>query len=226
MKPEIRHRLFLIDDHPIIHLGLNALTASEPDMEMCGRAAKIHEALARLQVVPVDLAVLEIGISGGAGLDCIQDLKLRFPRLKTLCYTTHEELFFAERALRAGALGYVMKTEDGPTVVRAIRTVLRGQVYLSEAMGRRILNRLAGPDASDDGSPIALLSNRELQVVHHIGESRDNRQIARLMSVSVKTVEAHRSRIKEKLSLRTTSDLIRFATHWVEHEVNFINGTR
>jgi DNA-binding NarL/FixJ family response regulator len=223
MKPQARHRLFLVDDHPVTVMGLNSIFSAERDIEVCGQASKSHDALTRLGVLAVDLVVLEIGIGGVAGLDLIQDLSIRFPRVKVLCFTVHEEIFHAERALRAGAMGYLMKTADSATLVRAVRTVLEAQVFLSENMGRRILNRIAGNAAVVTTSPISLLSNRELQVIHHIGESRDNRVIARLMSVSIKTVEAHRSKIKEKLQLRTTSDLIRFATHWVERQASFVD---
>ncbi|HEX9785133.1 MAG TPA: LuxR C-terminal-related transcriptional regulator [Opitutaceae bacterium] len=115
-----------------------------------------------------------------------------------------------------------MKTADSSTVLRAVRTVLRGQVFLSDVMGRQVLGRFIGASGPTERSPISSLSNRELQIIHHIGESRDNRQIARLTGVSLKTVEAHRSRIKEKLSLRSTSDLIRFATDWVQREDSFV----
>jgi len=223
MKSQTRHRLFLVDDHPVTVAGLTSILSVESDFEVCGTSGKAHDALARLNPLPVDLVILEIGIGGVAGLDLIQDLRIRFPRVRVLCFTVHEEIFHAERALRAGAVGYLMKTADADLLVRAIRSVLQGQVFLSELMGRRILNRIAGNSGISAASPINLLSNRELQVVHHIGESRDNRAIARLMSVSIKTVEAHRSKIKEKLQLRTTSDLIRFATHWVERESSFVD---
>ena len=221
MKSETRHRIFLVDDHPVVLQGLSALLTAEPDLEVCGTSQTARDALVRLPRLNPELAIVDIAIGGVAGLDLIQDIKIRHPAISTLCFSVHEELFFAERALRAGAMGYVMKTVDSATVVRAVHTVLRGQVFLSDVMSRRVLNRLAGGGIAAGTWPIARLSNRELQVIHHIGASRDNRQIARLMSVSVKTVEAHRSKIKEKLKLRTTCDLIRFATHWVEQQATF-----
>lgn len=221
MQSPQRRRVFLVDDHPVVLSGLTSLLNAQDDLEISGTARTASEALARITASRAELAVVDVGIGGVAGLDLVQDFRLRLPRLRVLCFSVHEEEFFAERALRAGALGYVMKTVDSSVLLRAVRTVLEGQIYLSDSMERRILNRLAGTATTVALSPIRQLSNRELQVIHHIAASRDNRQIARLMSLSVKTVEAHRSRIKEKLSLRTTSELIRFATHWVERQASF-----
>lgn len=216
------NRLFLVDDHPVVLLGMHSLLGAEPDLRVVAMATSTREALRKLEVQPMDLVILDIGIGGVAGLDLIQDIRIRVPRQRILCFSAHEEAFYAERSLRAGALGYLMKTADGAVLVRAIRTVLRGQIYLSEPMGRRMLGRIVGAAGSPIGSPINTLSNRELQIIHHIGESRDNRQIARLTGVSLKTVEAHRSKIKEKLALKSTSDLIRFATNWVQREDSFL----
>jgi DNA-binding NarL/FixJ family response regulator len=221
MPSTSRRRIFLIDDHPVVLSGLTALLNAQEDLEVAGTARTAADALARIAQVEAEIAIVDVGIGGVAGLDLVQDFRLRFPRLRVLCFSVHEEEFFAERALRAGAQGYVMKTVDSTVLLRAVRTVLEGQIHLSDTMERRILNRLAGSGDTAAISPIRQLSNRELQVIHHIAASRDNRQIARLMSLSVKTVEAHRSRIKEKLSLRTTSELIRFATHWVERQASF-----
>ncbi len=218
------HRVFLIDDHPVLLLGLRSLLSAEEDLHIEGVATSPREALRVLEANPVDLAILDVGIGGVAGLDLIQDLRIRVPKVRILCFSGHEEVFYAERALRAGAFGYLMKTADAAGVLRAIRTVLRGQVFLSDLMGRRVLGRIVGNTRNPERTPISALSNRELQIIHHIGESRDNRQIARLTGVSLKTVEAHRSRIKDKLSLRSTSDLIRFATHWVQREDSFLDG--
>jgi DNA-binding NarL/FixJ family response regulator len=220
MQSEMRRRIFLVDDHPVVLSGLTSLLNSQTDLEVVGTAQTASDALSRIESLRAELATVDIGIGNVAGLDLVQDFRLRFPRLRVLCFSVHEEEFFAERALRVGAQGYVMKTVDSATVLRAIRTVLAGQICLSETMERRILNRLGGGSTTVT-SPIRQLTNRELQVIHHIAASRDNRQIARLMSLSVKTVEAHRSRIKEKLSLRTTSELIRFASHWVERQSSF-----
>jgi len=221
MQSKQRRRIFLVDDHPVVLSGLTSLLNAQDDLEVAGTARTAAEALARITAARADLAIVDIGIGGVAGLDLVQDFRLRHPQLRVLCFSVHEEEFFAERALRAGAQGFVMKTVDSSVLLRAVHTVLDGQIHLSDGMERRILNRLAGSSGPAVVSPIRQLSNRELQVIHHIAMSRDNRQIARLMSLSVKTVEAHRSRIKEKLSLRTTSELIRFATHWVERQSSF-----
>lgn len=221
MQSNPRHRVFIVDDHPVVLSGLSSLLNAQEDLEVAGTARTATEALARIGAAKAELAVIDIGIGDVAGLDLVQDIRLRFPLLRVLCFSVHEEEFFAERALRAGAQGYVMKTVDSAVVLSAVRAVLDGQIHLSATMERRILNRLGGTTGPVVLSPIRQLSNRELQVIQHIAASRDNRQIASLMSLSVKTVEAHRSRIKEKLSLRTTSELIRFATHWVERQASF-----
>jgi DNA-binding NarL/FixJ family response regulator len=221
MQSTQRRRIFLVDDHPVVLSGLTSLLNAQHDLEVAGTARTAADALGRIGAANAELAIVDIGIGDVAGLDLVQDFRLRFPRLRVLCFSVHEEEFFAERALRAGAQGYVMKTVDSTVLLRAVRTVLDGQIHLSDTMERRILNRLGGTTGVNGVSPIRQLSNREIQVIHHIAASRDNRQIARLMSLSVKTVEAHRSRIKEKLSLRTTSELIRFATHWVERQASF-----
>lgn len=223
MKDDTTKRVFLIEEHPIVIMGLEGALSSEPDLEITEVCDDRRKALVRLEDDPPDLVILEIGISGTSGLDLLQDLKARGSKVKILCYSFHEEVFYAERTLRAGAYGYLMKTSDKATILKAIRAVLNGQVYLSESMGRRVLGRIAMAAEGEARSPIHQLSNRELQIIHHIGVNRDNRQIARMTGVSLKTVEAHRSKIKEKLQLRTTSDLIRFATHWVEREESFVS---
>jgi len=223
MNSITRHRIFLIDDQFIVSVALDRLLKNSGDFEVCGVARSREDVWDKLPTSAADLVIIEVGVDGDTGLDLIQDIRLRLPQVRILCLSGHEEQFFAERALRAGAVGYVMKTENDAVLLKATRTALSGQVYLSREMERLVLQRFAGVATEDGRPPIILLSNRELQVVHHIGESRDNRQIARLLSVSVKTVEAHRSKIKEKLQLRTTCDLIRFATHWVEREASFVD---
>ncbi len=197
---------------------------NEGELQIVHVARTPRETLKFLEGQQPDLVILELGIGGVGGLDLLRDIKIRWPAVRVLCFSTHEETFFAERALRAGAFGYLMKTEGGPQLLRAARCVLNGQIFLSERMGRRVLGRIVANGDAPQGSPINQLSNRELQIIHLIGISRDNRQIARVTGVSLKTIEAHRSKIKDKLSLRTTSDLIRFATHWVEREASFVDA--
>jgi DNA-binding NarL/FixJ family response regulator len=221
-----RTRIFLIDDHPVIGTAMGLVFARERDLQLCDHATTLRHVVERIEAAAPDLAIIDIAVEGGAALELVSDLRVDMPSLKILCFSLHEEEFFAERALRAGASGYVMKTADGSTLVHAIRCVLRGGIYLSEKMGRQILRKFAEKASADGEPPIALLTNRELRVVHHIGETRSNQEIARMMAVSVKTIEAHRSRIKEKLGLHSTSDLIRFATQWVEREATFTAPTR
>lgn len=215
-------RILLIDEHPVAVRGMRSALESVPGYRVVGVCADRIKALERIERDRPDLVVLEIAIGATAGLDLLLDLKARDLEVRVLCFSWHEEVFYAERALRAGAYGYIMKTAAPESFLKAVRTVLEGRVYLSESMGRRILQRVAMAAEEGRRAPIHRLSNRELQIIHHIGVNRNNRQIARLTGVSLKTVEAHRSKIKEKLHLPTTSDLIRFATNWVEREESFL----
>jgi DNA-binding NarL/FixJ family response regulator len=222
VKEEKKHRIFVVEDHPIMLKGLIVLLEQEPDLEVCGSAANAEETVAGVERLSPDLVILDVSLQGINGLELLKILKGKFPDIQALLFSMHEELFYAERALRAGALGYIMKSEPPEKVLGAVRRVLSGDVYVSDRVGKQMLHQMAKGKSGLRNSTIGLLSNRELEVVQFIGEGRDNRQIAEKMNLSIKTVEAHRSRIKEKLKLSSSSELIRFAVHWVEHESSFI----
>ena len=217
--PGHRHRLLVVDDHPVIRKGLTKVLDLEPDLEVCGEADNAGQALAALRAGTFDLALVDISLRGVSGIDLLKDLKIHWPELPVLILSMHDEMLYAERALRAGARGYVMKQEPLAHVLTAIRRVLRGHIFVSEAVNGRILNRMTDSGKTGGGGHlIEALSNRELEVFQFIGRGSGTRDIASEMHVSVKTVETYRAHIKDKLQLKTASELMRFAVDWVNHQ--------
>ncbi len=190
----------------------------EPDLHVCGQAKDAAQALEALHAKPFDLVILDISLRGVSGIDLLKDIRIHWPKLPVLVLSMHDEMLYAERALRAGARGYVMKQEATENIVAAVRRVLAGHLYVSDAVNSRMLNKLldGGTDGnkSGGGNLIDLLSNRELEVFQFIGRGHGTRMIATEMHVSVKTVETYRAHIKEKLKLKTAPELMRFAVHW------------
>lgn len=213
-------RVFLVDDHPILLEGLRAFIEDLPDFTVCGTAREAQSALEKIRETDPAICILDISLNGIHGLDLLRLLKNENNELRILCYSLHEELFYAERSLRSGAMGYVMKHEPPEVFLSALRKVASGEIHVSERIGKQMLHQIARGSSRESSSGIDQLSNRELQVIQYIGESCNNQIIAERMHVSVKTVEAHRSRIKEKLKLNTSYDLIRFAVRWVEHDTD------
>lgn len=207
-------RILAVDEHPVSIAGLARIVASQPDWTLSG--ADAGEIAARGPGdEPADLVVLEPAVRGLDGLGLIAAIAARVP---VLCLSSLSEEFMAERALREGARGYVMKTSSPDEIVEAIRTVLGGGIALSECVRRHVITRFAGLDPLSSSSNLAGLNNRELQIVHLIGANRSSRQIAAHLRVSEKTVATHRTRIREKLQFRTATDLARAAARWFEHE--------
>jgi DNA-binding NarL/FixJ family response regulator len=213
-------RVFLVDDHPVILEGLRVFIDQQPEFTVCGTAREARSAMTLIRETEPSVCVLDISLNGIHGLDLLRLLKEENAALRILCYSLHEELFYAERSLRSGAMGYVMKNEEPDVFLSALRKVASGDIHVSERIGRQMLHQIARGHSRESASGIDQLSNRELQVIQYIGESCNNQIIAERMKVSVKTVEAHRSRIKEKLKLNTSYDLIRFAVRWVEHDTD------
>jgi DNA-binding NarL/FixJ family response regulator len=210
-------RVFIVDDHPLVREWLGSLIARETDLEVCGDAEDATTALAVLAAARADIVVVDLSLKHSSGLDLIHDLQTRFPQTAVLILSMHEETSFAERAVRAGARGYVLKRESGSSVVTAIRTVLRGQFYASEPLAAELLGRLAkSPLERVAESPADSLSERELAVFERRGLGRTSKLIAEELNVSVKTVESYEARIKQKLGLRGAGELLRAAVRWVE----------
>lgn len=214
-------RIFLVDDHPVTREGLARLINHEPDLEVCGEAGTAARALAEMERARPDLAIIDVSLTSGAsGLELIKDLAARRRPLRMLALSTHDESLYAERALRAGARGYVMKQEPTEQVMQAIRKVLQGEVFLSRAMNERLLRKLTGSPAAPLASEIEQLSDRELEVYRLLGQGRGTRQIAADLHLSMSTVETYRTHIKEKLRLTSAPELVRHAVEWVHSQAS------
>ena len=194
--------------------GLRTLISREHDLAVCGEAETAGQALDAVANLKPDLVLADISLPGRNGVELIKDIRALQPAVLILVISMHDESLYAERVLRAGARGYIMKQESGPTMIQAIRQVLAGRIYLSGKMSARILENLTGKHAK--ASPIERLSDREFEVFQLIGRGKSTVQIAEELHLSTKTVEAHRARVKEKLDLQTMTELISFASRWVE----------
>jgi len=210
-------KVFLVDDHPLVRQGLTQLIGQEDDLVVCGEAETAPEALRLVGTLKPDVAIVDLTLKDGSGLELVKDLKLRQPGLPVLVLSMHDETLYGERVLRAGARGYVMKDQAADKIVAALRRVLSGEVYLSDKMALRVLDRFAGKPAGA-GSPVDLLSDREIEVFQLIGRGISTRQIAEKLHLSVKTVETYREHIKIKLKLETAADTLQHAIQWVQHE--------
>jgi DNA-binding NarL/FixJ family response regulator len=210
-----RRRILIVDDHPIVRLGIRQMLAAEPDLEVCGEAESPEAARQLIKSAQPDLAIVDLSLTQGTGLDLIRSLRESLPTLPVLVLSMHDEALFAERVLRAGARGYIMKREAITGLVGAIRRVLSGRIYVSEGMAQAVLERL-GHEAAPADSPLASLTDRELEVFDLIGRGQSTGAIAEQLGVSIKTIETYRSNIKTKLNLKDAADLIRFAATWTE----------
>lgn len=211
-----RKRIVLVDDHPIMRHGLAQLISSEPGLEICGEAGSAAEGLQAVEKCRPDLVIVDLTLPDKHGLEFIKDLHALFPGTRVLVLSMHDESLYAERALRAGARGYLMKETAADHVVKAARRVLEGGIYLSERMAGSLLETIAGQRKASDQSLLDRLTDRELEVLQLIGQGRPTRHIAEQLHVSARTVDAHRAHIKEKLQLTDGAALVRYAVRWVE----------
>ena len=209
-----KSRVFVVDDHPIVRQGLALLINRESDLAVCGEAEDAQSAIQTVATVKPDIMVVDISLNGPDGLDLLKDVRMRFPELPVLILSMHDESIYAERALRAGARGYIMKQEATEKVLVALRRILGHEIYVSERIANRMLQRDIGGPAADRPSSVADLTDRELEVFRLIGEGHSTRQIAEELHISVKTVESYQAHIKEKLSLRTARELVQHAIQW------------
>ena len=211
-----KRRIFLVEDHPVTREGFAQLINYQADLEVCGQAGSAGKALAAIESNRPDLLIVDISLSDSNGLELIKDLKARYPKLPSLVLSTHDEALFAERALRAGATGYVMKQAPTSEVMTAIREVLNGRLYLSELMRSSVLHKhLQGADQS---TGVEALSDRELEVFQLLGQGHTTRQIASRLHLSVSTIETYRAHIKEKLRLNNGTELVHRAVEWVNSQ--------
>jgi DNA-binding NarL/FixJ family response regulator len=215
-SPSRTTQILIVDDHPIIREGLTHLLNLQEDLHVCCVAGSAEEALAAMDCQP-DMAIVDISLQSDSGLELVKNLRHRYPNLAILVLSMHDESLFAERALRSGANGYLMKLEATEHVMSAIREVLAGNIYVSAAMHEKLARALTVPQKKPEG-PIASLSEREFEVLHLIGIGFSTREIAVKLNRSVKTIEAHQANIKEKLNIRSGKELMRFAIQWVESQ--------
>ena len=212
---EEKTRILIVDDHPIVREGMALFLNAQADLHLCCEAGNAEEAMASFAACDPALAIVDISLGKDSGLDCIKALRRLSPGLAILAMSLHDEFIFAERALRAGANGYLMKQEATTKILLAVRLVLSGGIYLSVAMHGRLAQKLATP-GSVIASPIAGLSEREFEVLHLLGLGFSTRQISEKLNRSIKTIETHRASLKEKLQLQSGADLVRFAGQWLE----------
>ncbi len=212
-----KRRVLLVDDHPIVRHGLGLLIDQEEDLMVCGETSSAVETLDNFEMMEPDIAVVDISLQGTSGLELTKALKEIQPSLPILVLSMHDESLYAERALRSGARGYVMKQESAETVLAAIRKVLSGGVYLSERLSSQILREFVdGTEAQVEKFGIETLSDRELEVFELIGRGHSTRDVANRLGLSVKTIETHRAHVKQKLKIDTATELVHRAFHWVE----------
>ena len=216
--PSETYKVIIVDDHPIVREGLERLLSRHNDLVVCGQAEDGPQALELLSSTGPDLAIVDISLASGNGLDLVRQMREIDSGIRILVSSMHDETLYAERALRAGARGYINKQQATENIVEALRRILDGRIYLSERMTDRFLSRVV--DASQDPKRISVdrLSNRELQVMELIGNGLGTAEIARRMTLSVKTVETYRQRIRQKLSLKDGAALASFASQWVLEE--------
>lgn len=215
-SPTARRRVLLVDDHPFMRAGLAQLIERQADLCVGGEAGNPAEAMRELARAPLDLVLSDITMPGRSGLEFIKDLHAAHPKLPILVVSMHDETLYAERVLRAGARGYIMKEAGGEALLLAIRQVLSGQVYLSPRMSGRILEDLSARKPRGSSSPIEQLSDREFEIFQLMGRGATTRDIAAQLKISPKTVDVHRAHIKEKLALPDATALVRHAVRWVE----------
>lgn len=210
--------VFLVDDHPLVREWLTQLIHQQPDLVVCGEAEDAPSALRMIGETRPNVAIVDISLGQGSGIELIKNIKRVVPSVAVIVLSMHDERLYAERALRAGARGYIMKRETAKKVVVAIRQVLAGKLYMSETLAAAFAETFLDGRLPNDGSPVEQLSDRELEVFQLLGRGYETRKVAESLHVSMKTVQAHCAHIKEKLRLSNAAELLREAVRW--HEAN------
>ncbi|HKJ44713.1 MAG TPA: response regulator transcription factor [Balneolales bacterium] len=216
----MKKKIIIVDDHPLMRKGLSLILESEPDLEICGQAAKAEEALHLLDELNPDMAIVDVSLPGMSGLELTKHMLALKPEMIVLIISRHDEVLYAERAIRAGARGYVMKRVASDVILKAVRRVLNGGIYVSDEINERLLLGMASGHKRLTQSPLEILSDRELEVFELTGRGLGTREIAEKLYLSVKTVESYRARIKTKLNLSNANELVLHAVQWVEGESN------
>lgn len=211
-------RVLIIDDHPLLREGIALLINTQKDLEVCGQSDDALTALNTIEKLNPDVVVLDITLKTHNGIELLKNIKARFPELQVLILSMHDENIYAPRAFRAGAAGYVMKHEATENVINALRKIINGDIYMSTGLSERLLSRMVGGKATPLRSPVDELTDRELEIFTLLGKGMGTRPIAEKLHLSVKTIESHRAKIKEKLNLKTATELVHHAIQWVQNE--------
>ncbi len=216
--PQEKSRIYIVDDHAMFRDGLRQMINLEPDLCVCGDAAEASAALAELRELQPDLVIADISLAGSSGIDLVKSIKRDFEDLPVLVVSMHDESLYGERSLRAGAMGYVMKSEPARTVLAALRKVLRGEVHISEKMASAMVAKFVQGSTEPHPSPLESLSDRELEVFRLLGQEKGTRQIAEEINVALPTVATFKNRIKEKLGLKNSTEMVLYAIQWFRQE--------
>jgi DNA-binding NarL/FixJ family response regulator len=211
----LKRRVLIVDDHPLMRQGLAQLINQQPDLVVCGEAEDVPQALGQTSELKPDVVIVDLSLRGSDGIELIKSLRLQYARLPILVLSMHDEAIYAERALKAGAWGYIMKQEATNQVLSALRRVLEGEIHVSQSVSSRIVQGLVGGSGISKRSPLERLSDRELDVFCKIGRGAATREIAAELNLSVKTIETYCAHIKEKLRLQSQRELVQHAIRWV-----------
>jgi DNA-binding NarL/FixJ family response regulator len=211
---EMRSRVLVVDDHPMTRYGIVRLIEQEPDLVVCGEAENASRALAAVRAFKPQVVLADLTMPGGEGLEFIKNVRSLHPEIAVLVVSMHDEALYAERALRAGARGYIMKNEGGEKLVEAIRQVLQGKTYVSENMSGKVLEIFSGRRRREDDTTIGKLTDREFEVFRLLGQGMTTREIGQQLRLGTKTVETHRLHVREKLGLKSGPALIKYAVRW------------
>ncbi|MBS3820220.1 MAG: response regulator transcription factor [Phycisphaerae bacterium] len=213
-------RVLLVDDHPIVRQGVQMLVDAENGMAVCGTAETVAGALEAIPVCKPTIAIVDLSLKDGSGLDLIKDMRIRFPDVAILVLSMRDDAFYAERALRAGAMGYITKEQGTERIAEGIRRVLAGEIYLTDDLSSQLLGRMVDSRAAVNAPSINNLTDRELQVFDMIGQGKSTREIAAALHLSVKTIESHREHVKDKLGIANGTELLKRAIQWTQVEGN------
>ncbi len=216
LLPERDKLVLIVDDHPLMREGLERLLSGEEGLSVCGKAGSVKEAMEMMATDGPDLVVTDLTLPGRNGLELIKDLKALYPKIPVLVMSVHDEMIFAERAFQAGARGYVMKEAPPSAFLEAIQKVLNGGLYVSQAVTEHFLESMAQGGAPKFSFPLKRLTDREMEVFELIGQGLATEEIASRLSISTRTVDAHRANVREKLGLEDTNAVLRYAVRWVE----------
>ena len=215
---EKKTQVLIVDDHPVIRDGLVAIINHERDLNVCGQAEDAYTALKVVAELKPDIVVTDISLKSSDGIELTKNIKAGHPALPVIILSVHDESLYAERALLAGAKAYLMKDKVSENIIKAIRTVLTGEIYVSDAILKKFLHKIAGDKAGTAKTPIESLSDREFEIFRLIGEGVKASQMAKQLHLSIKTIETYRSRIKEKLNLPNASQLLQYSIRWAKAE--------